>query len=305
MKKLICFLVLATLFNMGFTANAEHFTEMPFVTTPTDICVMLDGREIPSVCVFNEMFICADILDAFGYTLTYDDSVRALFAVKNSIPNEDVQTELNLRKPQEVTFSDISVVINGNVFYTNPELVYEGVIPTTVVVGGMMYVSANAVSNTPPVTYQDVLGIKWDGQDRVLCLTDEPSGNKKQQEKAFINPPVQEDGAELFGWHEGETFKGEGFEIISCYQSGTPHGAYYYYKYIDDSGRSIYLNPTFRLYNLFSYWGQIDVFNFRIEGKTLYFEGNRNLYKSGEYKTGEYALDINTMTVKIISERDY
>ena len=304
MKKLISFLLAAILFYTGFTADAEHSAEIPSLTTPTDIRVMLDGREIPSVCVFNEMFICADILDSFGYTLTYDDSVRALIAVKNSFPKDGVQTGLDLRKPQEVTFSDISVVINGNVFYTNPELVYEGVIPTTVVVGGMMYVSANAVSNTPQVTYRDVLGIKWDGQKRVLYLTNEPSGGKEQQEKEFINA-VQEDGAELFGWHEGENFKGEGFEIISCYQSGTPHGTYYHYKYIEDSGRSVYLNPTFRLYNLSGNWGKIEVFDFRIEGRTLYFGGNRNLYKSGEYKTGEYALDLDTMTVKIISEKDY
>ena len=304
MKKLISFLVAAILFYTGFTADAEHFTEMPFVTTPTDIRVTLDGREIPSVCAFGEMFICADVLDDFGYTLSYDDSVRALIAVKNALPAGSAQKEFNPERPQEVTFSDISVVINGNVFGTAPELVNEGVIPETIVVGGMMYVSANAVSNTPQQTYCDVLGIEWDGWERALRLKDEPSGTKAQQEESFINP-VPEEGFELFGWQKGETYEGEGFEIIDCYQSGTPHGTYHHYKYIEDSGRSLYLNPTFRLYNLFGYWGKTEVFDFRIEGRTLYFGGERNLWETGEYKTGEYALDLDTMTVKIISERDY
>ncbi len=304
MKKLISFLVAAILFYACFTAEAEHFTEMPFVTAPTDIRVTLDGREIPSVCAFGEMFICADVLDDFGYTLTYDDSVRALIAVKNSFPKDSVRTRLGSERPQEITFSDISVVINGNVFYTNTELVYEGVIPETIVVGGMMYVSANAVSNTPQQTYCDVLGIEWDGRARALRLKDEPSGTKVQQEEAFINPSA-EDGWVLYGWQKGETYEGEGFEIIDCYQSGTPHGTYHHYKYIEDSGRSLYLNPTFRLYNLFSYWGKTDIYNLRIEGRTLYFGGERNLWETGEYKTGEYALDLDTMTVKIISERDY
>ncbi len=303
MKKLISFLVAAILFYTCFTADAEHFKGMPVVTAPTDIRVTLDGQEIPSVCAFGEMFICADVLDDFGYTLSYDDSVRALIAVKNALPAGSAQKEFNPERPQEVTFSDISVVINGNVFGTAPELVNEGVIPETIVVGGMMYVSANAVSNTPAVSYCDVLGIKWDGRERALRLKDEPSGTKVQQEEAFINP-VPENGAELFGWQKGETYEGEGFEIIDCYQSGTPHGTYHHYKYIEDSGRSIYLNPTFRLYNLFSHWGRIEVFDFRIEGRTLYFGSERNLWETGEYKTGEYALDLDTMTVKIISERD-
>ena len=84
-------------------------------TTPTDIRVFIDGKEMPAVCLYNTMYIAADDLIYFGYNLKYDENIRTLFLNKTGLPS-DAEVPKNIVTTLEKT--DIRLVINGRIAKT-------------------------------------------------------------------------------------------------------------------------------------------------------------------------------------------
>ena len=95
----------------------------------TDIATYLDGK----------MMICAEDLRNYGYTVGYDDSIRALFVNKTGRPAEDFYP----------CYERGSIGgISGNTYETDIRVFINGIETSAENMGGKMLVVAEDISDT-------------------------------------------------------------------------------------------------------------------------------------------------------------
>ena len=105
MKKIISFLICSVLLFTSVCAAPDGM-----YAQSTDIKVMLHGKQIPACAVNNSMYIAVDDLLEYGYSVTYIDDVRTIFANKTGAPSDSFPQPCDVSR---TTATDIQVILNG------------------------------------------------------------------------------------------------------------------------------------------------------------------------------------------------
>ncbi len=296
MKKLVSILICIILSTATVSAAPDGMKAQP-----TDIKVILHGKEIPSCAVNNSMYIAADDLGDYGYTVTYIDEVRTLFVNKTHEPSDIIPEPCNVKKAKE---TDIQVMFNGELLDSNSKFASNG----------KMYICANAI--TYYVSGENVFDIgiprykynlmpKWDGEERIYYIDDSPLPSKEEQIADFLSYNGNREEYSTFLSFTETQLQGEGFEVVGLRIGGLPHGSNTFWYYCADNGKSYSINTVLSPFRMHDAWGQCSIKNPRIEGRRLYFEGQRTMslieFSEGVYY-GTYYLDLDTTVVHIVEE---
>lgn len=105
----------------------------------TDIVTYLDGRQIQGYALDGKMMICAEDLRSYGYTVEYDDSIRALFVNKTGKPADDFYPYYE---------RGTTGGIYGNTYETDIRVFINGIETSAENMGGKMLVVAEDISDT-------------------------------------------------------------------------------------------------------------------------------------------------------------
>jgi len=296
MKKLLAFLLCFIL-----TATTVCAAPNGMWAQPTDIKVILHGKEIPSCAVNNAMYIAADDLGEYGYTVTYVDEVRTLFVNKTHEPSDIIPEPCNVGKAQA---TDIQVMLNGELLYKND----------TFAANGKMYICANAITyyvsgqnvyDTGIPRYKYNLMPTWDGENRIYYIDNSPLPSKEEQVAYFLSYNGNREEYSTFLSFTETRLQGEGFEVVGLRVGGLPHGSNTFWYYCADDGKSYSINTVVSPFKIHDAWGQCSIKNPRIEGRRLYFEGQRTMnlieFSEGVYY-GTYYLDLDTTVVNVVEE---
>ena len=90
MKKILFVLAILSLFTISVHAKVGDVKETIY---NSDILTKVHGRDIDSFCIDGVTLIKAEDLRDYGYTVTYDDNIRALFIKKTGIIKDDFNPE--------------------------------------------------------------------------------------------------------------------------------------------------------------------------------------------------------------------
>lgn len=267
----------------------------------TDIKVILHGKEIPSCAVNNAMYIAADDMVEYGYAVTYVDEVRTLFVNKVGEPSDIMPESCNVEEAQA---TDIQVMLNGELI--NPNSAFAA--------NGKMYICANSIAryrdgnnNSDPgkAGHPHMLTCVWDEENRIYYADDAPISSKEEQIAEFLSYGGNRENYSSFLSFTENYYRGEDFDIVSLRIGGLPHGSNTFWYYFADDGRSYSINTVVSPFRMHEGWGQCSIKNPRIEGRRLYFEGQRimNLAVPSEgIYYGTYYLDLDTTVVNIVEE---
>ncbi len=298
MKKVLTLVVFIVLLFSMVSVSAQYSLEdieniekfVPSIQY-TDIKVFFCGKEIPAVSAGNELYIPADDLIHYGFDLFYNNDIRTLFI--KYVGENDGQKVGNTPFSSFIG-TDIKVFLNGIKF----EKVYVG--------GNKTYISANALCSffgnnnvlAGSGKYGYVYGFKgvWDGKRRAYFIT--PATFYENIEEHIVQFKSTE---EKFGWKHIADYTGDGFTVVACAQTGTPHGNYITYNYYGNDGRFYSVNSALRNYGFYDAWGHVLANDIEISGESMYFSGHRT-----DGRTGEYILNLNTweLTSQNETERD-
>ncbi len=296
MKKFLIILMCATLL-----CSTVHAAPDGMWAQPTDIKVVLHGKEIPSCAVNNAMYIAAEDMADYGYAVTYVDEVRTLFVNRVGEPTDVVPDPCTVGEAQK---TDIHVVLNGELMQEND----------TFAANGKMYICASAMTfyidgqneyDTGIPRYKYSLMPVWDGESRVYYIDHAPMPSKEEQMADFLSYNGNRENYSSFLSFTENHYRGEDFDIVGLRIGGLPHGSNTFWYYFGDDGFSYSINAIVSLFRMHDGWGQSTIKNPRIEGRRLYFEGQRTMntavISEGVYY-GTYYLDLDTMVVSVIEE---
>lgn len=268
---------------------------------PTDIKVILHGKEIPSCAVNNAMYIAADDMVEYGYAVTYIDEVRTLFVNKVGKPSDIMPEPCNVGEAQA---TDIQVMLNGELIERND----------TFAANGKMYICANAITyyvsgqnvyDTGIPRYRYNLMPEWDGENRIYHVDDAPIPTKEEQIADFLSYRGNRENYSSFLGFTENYYRGEDFDIVSLRIGGLPHGSNTFWYYFGDDGKSYSINTVVSPFRMHSAWGISSIKNVRIEGRRMYFEGQRTInlaVPSDGIYYGTYYLDLDTTVVNVLEE---
>lgn len=262
-------------------------------SVPTDIGVYIDGKTMPSVCIYNTMFVAADDLIYFGYNLKYDDSIRTLFLNKTGTKND---VEVPVCDVTSLEETDIRLVINGREAKT-----------TLYAANGKLYISANYLSyerdgnDVAQPQKGNYFGMeqRWDESIRALEITSIELPSKEEQIEEFTTGTADDPAYSFLSWSEIGRWSGSFFDIVKCAQGGTTHGTYWYTKYFADNGISASLDEVYRLYGFYDTWGHILTSNEELKDDKLYFDGHKT-----DGRTGRYYVDFETLAIMTLEETE-
>ena len=143
MKKLLFAVVLGACISIGSAAYADG-ENIKSTLYNTDILTYLDGIPIQGFSLGGKMMICVEDLRDYGYTVTYDDSARVLFANKTGEPDPYFHPQIERGTVGGIAgytyYTDIYVYINGIHVYAEN-------------IGGRMVVIAEDISDTDVQDY--------------------------------------------------------------------------------------------------------------------------------------------------------
>ena len=137
MKKLLFSVALVACISGAAVAYADA-ENVKSTLYNTDILTYLDGIPIQGFSLGGKMMICVEDLRDYGYTVTYDDSARVLFANKTGEPDPDFHPQIERGTVGGIAgytyYTDIYVYINGIHVYAEN-------------IGGRMVVIAEDISD--------------------------------------------------------------------------------------------------------------------------------------------------------------
>lgn len=293
MKKFTSFILCVILLSFPVCAGG--------LIQPTDISVELYGKKIPSVCVNNQMYIPADDLCHFGYTVTYIDEIRTLFVNKTGEPDGVVPAENKISK---TLGTDIKVFINGKQVEKS----------ATFAANGKMYVSANVIarysdgnnlSDSAVKGYPHALTKEWSEENRTLSLCDAVMPTKEEQKALWLSYGGNREEYSFLSFTETE-YKGEGFDVVCLRVGGLPRGSEESFYYFGDDGKTFSINAICNVYSLHKYGGGSTITNVRVEGRKMYFDASRLIMAEPQIKSewGSYCLDFDTTAISVINGQE-
>ena len=245
----------------------------------TDILTKVHGLEIESFSLDGEMLIKAEDLRNYGYTVTYDDTVRALFINKTGKPDAGFCPTFPRGRVGGVygyTYeTDIGVYFNGS-FLKSYSL------------NGEMAIRVEELGIHRGLTYS------YDDEQRLLTLDDADVPSKDEQIEDCLT--LSED-LSFLSRSLVERLSGEGFDIIVYRTGGLPRPQTNY-EYYGDDGKVVFLDGIFNRYGFHDGWGRTLIYEPELCGNTLKFKGESNKNRETlNFPEGEYVLDLKTHTI--------
>lgn len=115
MKKFICSVAAIILLNTVSAAAESGDIKQPYFTT--DILTYMDGIPIQTWSLNGRMLIALEDLESYGFSVSYDESIRTLFVNKTNEPYEDFHPVYERGTEGEIagyTYeTDIAAYVNG------------------------------------------------------------------------------------------------------------------------------------------------------------------------------------------------
>ena len=277
MKKIALLMLCLSLLTMPALAKNGDVADTLY---HSDILTKVHGLEIESFSIDGEMLIKAEALRDYGYTVTYDDTVRALFINKTGEIKEDFRPEVKrgtLGGIYGYTYeTDIWVYLNGSYI-------------TSYSLDGEMAIKVEEMGKRHGLCYS------YDDSQRLLVLEDAEVPSKEEQIKDCLTL-----GEELSFLSRGlvEQHSGDGFDIIVYWTGGMPRSQTDY-EYFDDKGNHVILDGIFNRYGFHDGWGRTVVRDLKLCGNALKFTGESNQNRPElNFPEREYILDLCTHTIK-------
>lgn len=115
MKKFVCLIAAIILLSTVSAAAKNGDVKQPYFTT--DILTYMDGIPIQTWSLNGRMLIALEDLESYGFSVSYDESIRTLFVNKTNEPYEDFHPVYERGKEGEIagyTYeTDIEAYVNG------------------------------------------------------------------------------------------------------------------------------------------------------------------------------------------------
>lgn len=250
----------------------------------TDILTRVNGQDINSFCVDGETLIAMEDLRDYGFTVTYDDSIRTLFV------NRTGDTPQNM---PEIARGKVGGTA-GYTYETDINVLFNGTYINSYAIDGRMAAKVEDIGTAlNDDDYEYGMTYTYDDSQRLLSLNNAPTESKEQQIAGYIDP------TDKFSWSYDTTYNGSDFDLVVCGQSGTSHGSYTYYRQFMDCGRANDINQALYYYGFNDIWGHCNITVSDMKDDTLFFDGARN-----DGRGGSYAMDLHTYIVTALSETE-
>ena len=199
MKKTIFLTIILSL--LSITAHAK-IGDVEETVYNSDILTKVHGLEIESFCIDGETLIKAENLRDYGYTVTYDDTVRALFINRTGEIKEDFSPVVERGSVGGVygyTYeTDIWVYLNGS--YVK-----------SYALDGEMAVRVEELGGHPGFTYA------YDDNQRLLTLDSAEVPSKEDQIEECL---TLDESLSFLSRSLVERHSGAGFDVIVYYTRG-------------------------------------------------------------------------------------
>lgn len=295
MKKILCTAVLLVSLLAGTAVYAAPGdVKQPYYTT--DILTYMDGIPIQGYSLNGRMMIELESLESYGFSVSYDDTVRALFVNKTNDPYEDFSPVYE-RNPEGniagYTYeTDIAAYVNGKS------------IPVESINGKLLAIAedlARVVYDRESDLYKEYgqFGVSeyfmmhsWDADNRRLDISNTTGTMMTYKERVEeLKSRCEQSGLQLLQETEyGTVLVGSG-EV------------YFVWK----DGKYALLNGIFERYGL-AFEGNTEVKEPSIsdDGMYLEFHGakSRYIYPMGHsretYDEGRYAFDLKNFVIKFL-----
>ncbi len=249
----------------------------------TDILTRVNGRDINSFCVDGETLIAMEELRDYGFTVTYDDSIRTLFVNQTGETPRENMPDIARGKVGGTA---------GHTYETDITVLFNGTEVDAYAIDGRMAAKVEDLGRTAKDGgYEFGMRHTYDDSQRLLRLDTAPTEPKDKQIADFTDP------SDKFNWRHDATYRGSDFDLVVCSSSGTSHGTYRYYRQFTDSGRSNVLGEVFYKYGFNGQWGVTHIEVTEMKNDTLYFTGYRN-----DGREGSYSMDLKSYIITSISE---
>lgn len=289
-KSVITAIIVSCLAIFGISANAANGDIVGKIYT-TDILTQIDGKDITSYAIDGETMIAVEDLEAYGFNVKYDDSIRTVFVNQTGECPPDFNPSVPRGKVGGVSGyyyeSDIVACVNG--IYIQAYSLDGKMLAT---VENLGKVSENSEYGVSPyfMTY------RWDEENRLLSLYTEK--DKLPDIETIKNDYKNKDDD---WWFFKEEIPTESGCLLTGGQSGTTHGTYCNYRFLRYSDK-LYMDlaEPLRRYGFNDYWGRCTINILRTEGDKLVFEAQKN---NGWY--GTYLFDLLTFELNVIGEEKY
>ena len=276
MKKITLLVFILSLF--AITAHAQ-VGDVKETIYNSDILTKVHGLEIESFCIDGVTLIKAEDLRDYGYTVTYDDTVRALFINKTG----DIKADFSPKFERGTVGG-----IYGYTYETDIWVYMNGSYVKSYALDGKMAVEVEELGSLHGFTYS------YNDAERLLTLDniDVPSKEERIEDCLTL-------GEEYSFLTRGlvERHNGDGFDIIVYRTGGMPRPQTDYVCF-DDTGKNVSLDEIFNRYGFHDGWGRTVVRDLRLCGNALKFKGESNINRPElNFPDGEYVLDLCTHTV--------
>ncbi len=287
------FLTVTAVIMLSFCASAKVGDVIGNIYS-TDILTYVDGAVIPSYSINGEMLIIAEDLASYGFTVTYDDSIRTLFANYTAKEPSGIKA---------VSKGQVGEIV-GNYYESDIKVLINGRYASAYSLNGKMAIKAEELGAFDEYGWYYDYGFSdklmkcvWNEEERKLNLYNHLwvfSDVDKFKEE------YKEGRKDDFLWFYDSEIKLSDATLLIGGQSGTTHGTYYNYQYITDDGKCVInLNGIFDAYQFNDIWGHIRIENLRADGASILFDG---IKKDG--REGTYSLNPKTAVLTVIKESE-
>jgi len=277
MKKTMLLMLLLSLFSI--TAYAE-IGDVEKTIYNSDILTKVHGLEIESFCIDGETLIKAEDLRNYGYTVTYDDRIRALFINKTG----EIKTDFS-----PVIERGTVGGIYGYTYETDIWVYFNGSYVKSYSLDGEMAIRVEEIGKHPGFTYS------YDDSKRLLTLDSAAVPTKEEQIEDHLT--LDERVANILSRGLNQHLVGDGFDVLYCSTGGMPRRSVDY-TYFDDNGKRVPLDEIFNRYGFHDGWGRTLISDMELCGNALKFKGRSNPQRTTlDFPEGEYIVDLCTHTI--------
>lgn len=293
MKKLISSLLILTGCVFSGAAAYAAYGDIVGEIYTTDILTQIDGKDIVSYAIDGETLIAVEDLEAYGFNVKYDDSIRTVFVNHTGECPFDFNPSVPRGKVGDISgyyyASDIRTLVNGvpvEAYSLNGKMAAR--VEDLGFVGEM---SEYGVSSY-------LMTYTWDEENRLLSLF---TAKDKLPDTEKIKNDYKNGNEGDDWWFFDEEIPTESGCVLIGGQSGTTHGTYLHYKFLRYSDKLYMdLNQAFRHYGFFDTWGHIEVNIKSVEGDKLIFDAQKY---NGIH--GMYSFDLLTFELNSIGAEQY
>ena len=290
MRKIALFVSVFAAILMCGTAYAANGDIAGEIYT-TDILTQIDGKDIPSYAINGETLIALEDLEAYGFNVKYDDSIRTVFVNQTGTCPEDFNPSVPRGKVGGIAGyyyeSDIKAYVNGS---------YVSAYSLNGKMAAKVEELGDAGENSTYGISQYLMTYNWDNDKRLLSLYTE-------KDKLPSVEKIKDDykNSDSFGWFFSREIPTESGCVLVGGNGGTTHGTYMNYKFLRYSDKLyMRIDEVLRAYGFYDYWGHTEADNIRTDRDNLVFDGVKF-----DGRNGTYSLNLLTFEMSVVGEEKF